>query len=65
MSASRNNLILLALLAFLAQPSRPAWPEAAETVSENKDTDVIIPDAVQDTGGMLGARRDIGGALPI
>lgn len=61
MSASRNKLISLTLLAFLAQPISQAWSEAAETVSENKDTDVIIPDAVQDTGGMLGARRDIGG----
>lgn len=62
MSASRNNpLILLPLLAFLALPGAKAWAEAAETVSENKETDVIIPDAVRDTGGILGARRDIGG----
>lgn len=61
MSVSRSKLIPLALLAILVQPVTPAWPEAAETVSENKDTDVIIPDAVQDTGGIMGARRDIGG----
>jgi hypothetical protein len=60
MSASRNKLIPLTLLAFLAAPIERAWSEAAETVSENKDTDVIIPEPVQDTGGMMGARHDIG-----
>lgn len=61
MNASRNKFILLALLAFLAWPAERAWAEAAETVSENKDSDFIPPDAVKDTGGILGARRDIGG----
>ncbi len=61
MSASRNKFIPLMLLAFLATPAGRAWGEAAETVSENKETDVIIPEPVQEIGGVSGARRDIGG----
>ncbi|MBF0168583.1 MAG: hypothetical protein HQL45_13235 [Alphaproteobacteria bacterium] len=61
MSASRNNLILLAFLGFLVLPVSQALAEAAETVSENKETDVIIPEPVPLVGGVQGARRDIGG----
>ncbi len=62
MSAFRNRLILLAAFAFMAMPASRAHAEAAETVSENKETDVIVPEPLPLTGGVPGgARRDIGG----